>query len=113
MNLGKTYPCDVKTCIYLEETIYPLPCFTGVFCQKKEGTMCEACQTEPATSRHHLFPKRHFHGNNNLTIGLCRPCHDKIELLIPYRKQPRAFYRKITKMFLDGRVKVKEIGGEK
>ncbi|MCR4284043.1 MAG: hypothetical protein NUV64_01850 [Parcubacteria group bacterium] len=53
-------------------------------------------------TRHHVLPKRHYgKGNRNKggVVKVCRNCHDKIELNIPYKKMPASFYYNILTFF--------------
>lgn len=51
-------------------------------------------------TEHHVLPRRWFSGSS-LTVTLCRSCHDDIEKLIPYPRQPNDFYFEIIHLFLE------------
>ena len=65
---------------------------------------CAKCGTKGAKgnhlTRHHILPRRWF--ESELTVVLCRKCHDKLELLIPFPKQDTAFYHEVLSHFLGG-----------
>lgn len=65
----------------------------------KKNRRCAKCSIQDNLTRHHIYPKRHFRGSNSFLI-LCRDCHDEIEKLIPYEKQPKSFYKEIVERFL-------------
>jgi hypothetical protein len=51
-------------------------------------------------TRHHILPKRFFHGVGGLYI-LCRKCHNKLELLIPVKRRLEEYeYREILFLFI-------------
>lgn len=63
---------------------------------------CPKCRQNKHLTKHHVFPRRHFgRGNKNKTVvRICRECHDELEELIPYERQPIAFYPHIVNVFL-------------
>ena len=64
---------------------------------------CAKCNAQKNLTRHHILPKRHFvqaKKERPLRIILCRRCHDKLELLIPWEKMPERFYSDIVMDFL-------------
>ena len=63
--------------------------------------ICPCCHKRTYLTRHHVLPRRHFgRGKKNpQTVLLCRPCHDKLELLIPYERMPLDFYFTILPFF--------------
>jgi len=65
---------------------------------------CPKCGCLRFMSRHHIYPRRHFGRKSNHILLLCRPCHNKLELLIPYRKMPKEFYIRVVENFLGGDV---------
>lgn len=60
---------------------------------------CPHCRLYKPMTTHHIYPHRHF-GNGLLTFDLCRKCHDKLELLIPYKISSKYEYIKIMLDFL-------------
>lgn len=67
--------------------------------------VCPKCMKSGYLTEHHVFPKRFFGKRNNDSILLlCRKCHDKIELLIPYSdKLTQEEYTEIHKAWMLGK----------
>ena len=63
--------------------------------------ICPKCRRFKRLTRHHIQPLRWF-GHSDRIIRICRDCHNSIELLIPFEKQPVKFYYQIVKIFLQG-----------
>ena len=81
----------------------------------KEVKLCPKCLKRGQNSSHHIYPKRHF-GNGSVNrdiIRLCRDCHNDLELIIPFEKQPKEVYIDILGLFLtmDVRLIIDSIGG--
>lgn len=63
---------------------------------------CPKCRELRPMTLHHVMPRRWFgKKNNNLTFYLCRRCHDALELLIPFEKQPQTQYIRVLLQFLE------------
>jgi hypothetical protein len=63
---------------------------------------CPKCRQRRRMTNHHVRPVRWFgRKNNNLTIFLCRACHDALELRIPYELLPEEQYIRILLRFLE------------
>lgn len=62
---------------------------------------CPKCEKTKQLTEHHIKPKRHFgNGKGNWeVILLCRKCHNELERLIPFDKQPEEFYYNIVISF--------------
>jgi len=74
--------------------------------RKKRIRVCLKCCTTNNITKHHVWPKRFFHGEGD-RVHLCRFCHDELELMIPYEpKLSKETYEKILETFLElkGRV---------
>lgn len=54
-----------------------------------------------ARSRHHVYPKRYFHGEGPVRV-FCRRCHDQLERMIPFAKRSKRFYHEIISLFMKG-----------
>ena len=61
--------------------------------------ICPKCKQLRPRTQHHIYPKR-WYGRNNHIVYLCRTCHNKLELLIPFKKMNKHFYKKVVKDFL-------------
>lgn len=59
---------------------------------------CSNCGTKRKLTRHHIFPKRFYHGDGPVMI-LCRYCHDELELKVPFEKQSISFYYGVATAF--------------
>jgi hypothetical protein len=65
--------------------------------------ICPKCKEICRGTKHHCLPKRHYRRQKNTPILLlCRRCHDKLELMIPFNKQPKEFYYEVINTFLEG-----------
>lgn len=63
--------------------------------------MCLKCEQMKELTEHHIKPRRHYgNGKGNWeVILLCRECHDMLERLIPFDRQPEEFYYDILVFF--------------
>ena len=64
--------------------------------------ICPKCGEMKKLTKHHVLPKRHF-GNgkkNPERLLICRECHDDLERLIPFERQPVPFYKEVVALFL-------------
>ncbi len=61
---------------------------------------CAGCCKMKVLTNHHIFPKRVY--KHSPIFKLCRPCHDALERLIPYRKVEKHKYIEILKNFIRG-----------
>jgi len=73
-------------------------------CKKTVTSYCPVCEREyteaNCRTRHHILPKRFFGGKGGLYV-LCRECHNKLELLIPFKLQlTEVEYRNILSNFI-------------
>lgn len=68
----------------------------------KKKNRCLKCHTSKRLTRHHILPKRHYKGAGPV-MTLCRYCHDRIELLIPFEKMDKEFYYLVAEQFGYGR----------
>ena len=60
---------------------------------------CAICQREETLTRHHLIPRTRHHNKRNkrefdrvtvkVTVGICRPCHSQIHLLLTEKELER------------------------
>ena len=46
--------------------------------------ICPKCGVKGNLTRHHILPKRFFHGEGD-TMLICRLCHDELENKIPFK----------------------------
>ena len=63
--------------------------------------ICPKCGYFRFMSSHHIYPRRYFgkgNKNNNILL-ICRFCHDKLEILIPFKKMSKEFYEQVVKKF--------------
>jgi ribosomal protein L40E len=72
---------------------------------RKKGVLCPKCKLAYSprnrSSTHHVIPKR-AGGKNGPTAVLCRRCHDFLERLIPFDRQPNWVYHYIYEVFMLG-----------
>ena len=61
--------------------------------------ICKKCGKFKHLTRHHLLPQRWWQGRGRIK-RLCRDCHNKIELLIPFQKMPVRFYFQVFRYFI-------------
>lgn len=76
---------------------------------KKNSGNCYACNRQfgckngTRKSRHHVYPKRFFHGEGH-TVPLCEFCHRMLERWIPQtRKLTKEQYEQILEWFCEAR----------
>ena len=69
--------------------------------------LCPKCLELKELTKHHIFPRRFFKKDKRPAIlHLCRSCHDKLEMRIPYKeKMYKSEYIAITQEFLNERRK--------
>jgi hypothetical protein len=66
--------------------------------------ICPVCYQQRPLTKHHVLPRRFFQKQRRpMVLFLCRPCHNKLEKLIPFRpKKKRSWYIQTTINFVKG-----------
>lgn len=69
--------------------------------RKVRECTCPKCGERKLATRHHLWPKRHYGTErNSRVVILCKECHRKLEMRIPYKRIPHRFYVAIYLTFM-------------